>query len=55
MDITSNHLEVDAGPQGNEAEAGDEPMKRGDAFGYPVGKSAFQCSYCRPRLLKLRH
>ncbi|KAJ7170537.1 DNA-directed RNA polymerase II, subunit 3 [Mycena crocata] len=44
MDITSNHLEV-VGYQGgeyedvSEGEAGDEPAKRGEYFGHPVGKS----------------
>ncbi|KAF8210293.1 DNA-directed RNA polymerase [Mycena galopus ATCC 62051] len=32
MDITSDHLEV-------ASEAGDEPSKRGEYFGHPVGKS----------------
>ncbi|KAF7321300.1 Mechanosensitive ion channel protein [Mycena kentingensis (nom. inval.)] len=42
MDVTSNHLEVtpyqtEYGDMG-EGEAGDEPSKRGENFGHPVGK-----------------
>ncbi|KAF7315646.1 Mechanosensitive ion channel protein [Mycena indigotica] len=43
MDVTSNHLEVT--PYGTdyndmgEGEAGDEPSKRGEYFGHPVGKN----------------
>ncbi|KAJ7287514.1 DNA-directed RNA polymerase II, subunit 3 [Mycena rebaudengoi] len=43
MDITSNHLEVatDTGWDdiGQEGEAGEEPSKRGENFGFPVGKN----------------
>jgi DNA-directed RNA polymerase II subunit RPB3 len=44
MDITSNHLEVTSYQsndfeQVGEGEAGDEPAKRGEYFGHPVGKS----------------
>ncbi|KAJ7084406.1 DNA-directed RNA polymerase II, subunit 3 [Mycena belliarum] len=42
MDITSNHLEVSSYndyEEGVEGEAGDEPTKRGEYFGHPVGKN----------------
>ncbi|KAJ7218049.1 insert subdomain of RNA polymerase alpha subunit [Mycena pura] len=43
MDITSNHLEVtpyvNEFSQMGEGEAGDEPSKRGEYFGHPVGKN----------------
>jgi DNA-directed RNA polymerase II subunit RPB3 len=46
MDITSNHLEVSNYQMNDfdnvgEGEAGDEPSKRGEYFGHPVGKSTF--------------
>ncbi|KAJ7647317.1 DNA-directed RNA polymerase II, subunit 3, partial [Roridomyces roridus] len=42
MDITSNHLEViDGGDfdDNGEGDAGDEPTKRGEYFGHPIGKN----------------
>ncbi|KAJ7072309.1 insert subdomain of RNA polymerase alpha subunit [Mycena amicta] len=43
MDITSNHLEVmpyiNEFGEMSEGEAGDEPSKRGEYFGHPVGKN----------------
>ncbi|KAF8528988.1 DNA-directed RNA polymerase, partial [Hysterangium stoloniferum] len=61
LDITSNHLDVNTGSQGmDEGEAGDEPSKRGDGFGWPVGKDepGFQpvllCKIRKGQELKLR-
>lgn len=45
MDVTSNHLDVVPfsmweDEDDDHAEEGDEPAKRGEYFGHPVGKSA---------------
>ncbi|KAJ7783197.1 DNA-directed RNA polymerase II, subunit 3 [Mycena metata] len=65
MDITSDHLEV-ASYQSNdfedvgEGEAGDEPTKRGEYFGHPVGKNdpdvapVLICKIRKGQELKLR-
>lgn len=39
IDVTSNHLDVYTGVQGDAGDDGDEPSKRGEDFGMPVGKS----------------
>ncbi|KAJ6625627.1 DNA-directed RNA polymerase [Mycena sp. CBHHK59/15] len=66
MDITSNHLEVTSqravGGWGDmtEGEAGDEPTKRGENFGHPVGKNdpdvppVLICKIRKGQELKLR-
>ena len=39
MDITSDHLDVNTGHQGeDEGDFGDEPTKRGEGFGSPAGR-----------------
>ncbi|KAJ7096302.1 DNA-directed RNA polymerase [Mycena epipterygia] len=64
MDITSNHLEfapyVNEYEDVGEGEAGDEPAKRGEYFGHPVGKSdpdiapVLICKIRKGQELKLR-
>ncbi|KAJ7462328.1 DNA-directed RNA polymerase II, subunit 3 [Mycena galericulata] len=63
MDITSNHLEVFEGGEFDdvgEGEAGDEPSKRGEYFGHPVGKNdpdvapVLICKIRKGQELKLR-
>ncbi|KAJ7803641.1 DNA-directed RNA polymerase II, subunit 3, partial [Mycena leptocephala] len=65
MDITSNHLEVTSYQsndfeQVGEGEAGDEPAKRGEYFGHPVGKNdpdvapVLICKIRKGQELKLR-
>jgi DNA-directed RNA polymerase II subunit RPB3 len=50
MEITSNHLDIVVPSAWNqdsaqsEGEAGEEPTKRGERFGQPVGKSTFPAS-----------
>lgn len=39
MEVTSNHLEVIPLNSPDEGSPGDEPTKRGEDFGQPVGKS----------------
>lgn len=39
IDVTSNHLDVYTGVQGDIGNEGDEPSKRSEDFGMPVGKS----------------
>lgn len=51
MEVTSNHLEVveftsNAGPSEIITD-GEELTKRGEVFGYPVGKSALLCLFQR--------
>ncbi|KAJ7680340.1 DNA-directed RNA polymerase II, subunit 3 [Mycena polygramma] len=63
MDITSNHLEVtnyQNSEYEGEGEAGDEPAKRGEHFGHPVGKNdpdvapVLICKIRKGQELKLR-
>ncbi|KAJ6499282.1 DNA-directed RNA polymerase II, subunit 3 [Mycena sanguinolenta] len=65
MDITSNHLEVSSYQLNDfdnvgEGEAGEEPSKRGEYFGYPVGKNdpdvppVLICKIRKGQELKLR-
>ncbi|GJJ07441.1 hypothetical protein Clacol_001643 [Clathrus columnatus] len=39
IDVTSNHLDVYTGEQTDAGDDGDEPSKRGEGFGMPVGKN----------------
>ncbi|KAF8592364.1 hypothetical protein K439DRAFT_1400124 [Ramaria rubella] len=61
LDITSNHLDINTGSQGtDEGEAGDEPNKRGEGFGWPAGKDepgvppVLICKIRKGQELKLR-